>query len=75
MNTTNDYTPRIEGDIKVTRCIEQWNSILVGNKIIDSLREIALNRNEKPTYKLGTKIHHTCFPDGSRLNYQFDCIC
>ena len=71
MNTA-DYNPRIEADVRTTRGIEQWNQILVNNKTIDSIREIALNRNAKPIYKLGRKLHHTALPNGEVIYYQLD---
>lgn len=72
---TADYNPRIEADAKITQSIEQRNDTIVRNKLIESIREILLNRNEKPTYHLGKNIHHTCFPNGSTLVYQFDMVC
>ena len=72
---TADYNPRIEADVKITQSIEQRNDIIVRNKLIESIREILLNRNEKPVYSLGKNIHHTTFPDGSSINYQFDMVC
>jgi len=59
-------------DLKQTKSIEDWNKIITNNPIVNSIREIILNRNQKPVYKLGTHIHHTCMPNGEVINYQFD---
>lgn len=53
----------------------KWNRVFTDVTLANNIKEVWLNRNEKPVYKLAKNIHHTCFPDGSRINYQFDCVC